>query len=209
MAKTSRDRPPLYTLPNAISAFRLLGVPFLLWSGYQDQRTLFFVIVATLLLSDWLDGRLASVLDQRTALGARLDSGVDALMYAAIALSFWWLEGEVIRDHLVLLLCVLGSWLVSTVAALLRFRKTPSYHTWSAKIAWFVAACTVFLLLLTEHTFLLAWALGLAIFANVHALAITFSLPIWEADVWSLRQAWRLRRSQRRGEPPSNPPPAS
>jgi CDP-diacylglycerol--glycerol-3-phosphate 3-phosphatidyltransferase len=129
-------------------------------------------------------------------MGARLDSAVDALMYSAVALSFWWLEGETIREHMMWMWGLLVSWLFSAASALIRFHRLPSYHMWSAKLAWFVTACTILLLLLTDFTAILPWTLSLVIFSNLHSVAITCTLPRWEADVWSLRQAWRIRQQR-------------
>ena len=185
-----------WTIPNLICLFRFLGVGPLIWAAYQGHRDLFFWIMVVLLLSDWLDGKLAGILDQRTVLGARLDSGVDALMYGAAGLSLWWLEEEAIRNHLVLILAVVGSWGLSAGVGLIRFQRLPSYHMWSAKVSWFWVALALLALLLLENPILMPLALGLVVFANLHAVAISLTLPHWKADVWSLRQAWRIRQGQ-------------
>jgi phosphatidylglycerophosphate synthase len=185
-----------WTVPNAICVLRLLGAVPLVWAAHQGHREIFLWIMIALLLSDWLDGGLAAVLDQRTVLGSRLDSAADALMYASIALSLWWLEGAAIREHLGWILAVAGSWMASAGTGLVRFRKLPSYHMWSAKISWFLAACAALLLLIAGNPELLPWALGTATFANLHAIGISLTLPEWKADVWSLREALRLRQGK-------------
>jgi len=179
-----------------ISTLRFVGLPALLWAASHGHRGIFLLVVALLLFSDWLDGILATALHQRTSFGARLDSIADALLYASIALSFWWMENELIRGHMAWMWGVFSSWVLSMGIALARFGKVPSYHLWSAKIAWIVTAGTVFLLL-DGITLFLPVALGLVIVANLHATAVTLALPRWEADVWSLRRAWRMRRSGR------------
>jgi len=186
----------VWTVPNAISAVRVLGIPLLLWTAHTDRRMAFLGVAVALLLSDWLDGKLAAILDQRTTLGARIDSAMDALMYASVALSFWWMENELVRQRMTWFLAVLASWVLSLTVGFIRFRQLPSYHMWSAKLAWFVAACTIVLLLLTEITVILPWALALVVFSNLHAIAITLVLPRWAADVWSLRRAWAMRREK-------------
>jgi CDP-diacylglycerol--glycerol-3-phosphate 3-phosphatidyltransferase len=183
-----------WNVPNTICLFRLVGVAPLVWTAHAGERKIFFWVLLALLLSDWLDGKLAKLLHQRTVRGARLDSAVDAVMYAAAGLSLWWLEEAVIRKNLPLLLTVLGSWLLSVAVGILRFSKLPSYHMWSAKVSWFWASCALLALLLAGNPVLMPWALGLAVFANLHAVAITVVLPDWKADVWSLRQAWRIRK---------------
>jgi CDP-diacylglycerol--glycerol-3-phosphate 3-phosphatidyltransferase len=189
-------RDVLWTVPNVICLLRGLGTGPLLWAASRGHRDIFLWLMIFLLLSDWLDGKLATILDQRTTLGSRLDSVADALMYAAIALSFWWLERDAIRDQTGWIVAVLASWSASVAVGLVRFRRLPSYHTWAAKISWFGAACAALYLLLAGDPVLLPWALGLAVFTNLHAVAVGLSLPRWEADVWSLREAWRMRRGK-------------
>jgi CDP-diacylglycerol--glycerol-3-phosphate 3-phosphatidyltransferase len=79
---TDREKLPdrVWTLPNALSVLRLLGVPLFLWLllGPQADRW----AVAVLMISgftDWLDGKLARWLDQGSRLGALLDPAADRL----------------------------------------------------------------------------------------------------------------------------------
>ena len=82
-----RDR--LWTVPNLISGIRILGLIPLAWSAYEGHRTLFLGILLLLLFSDWIDGKLAVALGQKSDLGSRLDSVADWLMYAALGISVW------------------------------------------------------------------------------------------------------------------------
>jgi len=188
-----------WNVPNTICLLRLFGVGPLVWAAHGGHRNLFFWILLALLVSDWLDGKFAILLGQRTVRGARLDSAVDAVMYAAAGLSLWWLEEEAIRNNLPLILMVFGSWGLSAATGFFRFGRLPSYHMWSAKVSWFWTSCALVALFLAGTPMLVPWALGLVVFANLHAVAITFTLPRWAADVWSLRQAWRIRRDADEG----------
>jgi CDP-diacylglycerol--glycerol-3-phosphate 3-phosphatidyltransferase len=79
---TDRESLPdrVWTVPNALSVLRLLGVPLFLWLllGPEADRW----AVAVLMVSgvtDWLDGKLARWLDQSSRLGALLDPAADRL----------------------------------------------------------------------------------------------------------------------------------
>jgi len=191
----------IWTVPNGVCAFRLAGVAPLLWTAQQGHRTAFLWILVALLLSDWVDGKLAILLDQRTVVGARLDSAADGLLYLAVALSFWWLEKAVVRAHAPWILGALGSWIVSAAVTLIRFHRLPSYHTWTAKSSWFLLGGATLLLLVTRNALLLPWALGLVILSNLEDVAIGLALPRWQADVRSLPRAWRRRREEREEKP--------
>jgi len=90
------------TIPNAISAARLAGVPVLLWlvlgprTATADYWAVGLLIVAG--ASDWLDGKIARALNQGSRLGEVLDPAADRLYIAAtiVALAVreiipWWL----------------------------------------------------------------------------------------------------------------------
>ena len=92
----------IVTWPNALSAARLVGVPIFLWLVIVPQTAEADLIAAGILglagISDWLDGKLARMLNQQSRLGQILDPAADRLYIAAtiIALAVrgiipWWL----------------------------------------------------------------------------------------------------------------------
>ena len=87
-----------------LSAARLAGVPVFLWLVIGPRTAQTDVIAAALLgfagISDWLDGKLARMLNQTSRLGQLLDPAADRLYIAVtiIALAVrgiipWWLFG--------------------------------------------------------------------------------------------------------------------
>ena len=77
-----RDALPerVWTLPNALSVLRLLGVPLFLWlllGPESDGWALIVLMVAG--ITDWADGKLAKWLNQYSRLGALLDPAADRL----------------------------------------------------------------------------------------------------------------------------------
>jgi cardiolipin synthase len=70
----------IWTLPNALSVLRLLGVPVFLWlllGPEEDGWALVILMVSG--FTDWLDGKLARWLNQGSRLGALLDPAADRL----------------------------------------------------------------------------------------------------------------------------------
>lgn len=102
------------TVPNALSLLRLAGVPLFLWLLLGPERDL--LAVAVLMVSgftDWLDGKLARLLDQSSRLGALLDPAVDRLYTLSTLLAFglrgilpWVLIGVLVGRDVVLGLCL-------------------------------------------------------------------------------------------------------
>jgi cardiolipin synthase (CMP-forming) len=107
-AATETDR--IWTIPNALSVLRLLGVPLFLWlllGPHQDGWAL--VILAVSGFTDWLDGVLARKLNQMSRFGALLDPLADRLYILATMVGLvlrhvipWWLAALIIgRDVIV------------------------------------------------------------------------------------------------------------
>ena len=70
----------VWTLPNALSVLRLLGVPLFLWlllGPEEDGWALVVLMISG--FTDWLDGKLARWLNQGSRLGALLDPAADRL----------------------------------------------------------------------------------------------------------------------------------
>ena len=100
------------TIPNALSAARLAGVPVFLWlvlgprTATADYWAVALLIVAG--ATDWLDGKIARALNQASRLGQVLDPAADRLYIAAtlVALAVraiipWWLLGVLALRELV------------------------------------------------------------------------------------------------------------
>ena len=89
----------VWTVPNALSLLRLLGIGAFLWLLLGPERDLaaFGVLVASG-ATDWLDGFLARRLGQHSRLGELLDPAADRLSIFAVVVGMalrhfipWWL----------------------------------------------------------------------------------------------------------------------
>jgi cardiolipin synthase len=101
----------IVTWPNALSAARLAGVPVFLWLVIGPRTATTDLIAAGILglagITDWLDGKLARMLNQQSRLGELLDPAADRLYIAAtiIALAVrgimpWWLFAAIAAREL-------------------------------------------------------------------------------------------------------------
>ena len=79
----------VWTLPNALSVLRLLGVPLFLWLLLGPQADGWAVVVLMVAgATDWADGKLARSLGQSSRLGALLDPAADRLYIVATLVAF-------------------------------------------------------------------------------------------------------------------------
>ena len=183
-----------WNLPNLLSATRLLASPLLLPLAWWQYRGAFLALFVFLLLTDWLDGKLAVAWRQRTALGARLDSVADAMMYGALLLGSWLLLPQFVYDQRVWLLVALGSFALTSVVGLLKFRRLPSYHTLGAKISWFLTCLAALVAFAGGPGWPFCVAMVAVTLTNLEATAISLVLPRWQADVLSLYHAIQGQR---------------
>jgi cardiolipin synthase (CMP-forming) len=107
----------IVTWPNVLSAARLAGVPVFLWLVLGLRSATGDIIAAGLLgaagISDWLDGKLARMLNQTSRLGQLLDPAADRLYIGVtlVALAVrgiipWWLFGAIIGRELLVALAL-------------------------------------------------------------------------------------------------------
>jgi cardiolipin synthase len=101
----------LLTVPNVLSLLRLAAVPLFLWLLLGPHHDLLAVLVLALSgLTDWLDGKLARLLNQSSKLGVLLDPAVDRLSTVSILIAFglrdilpWWVIVALLARDLVLI----------------------------------------------------------------------------------------------------------
>ncbi len=104
MTESAQPADRVLTIPNGISAARLLGVPVFLWlvlgprTATADAWAVGILIASA--ASDWLDGKIARALHQESRLGQVLDPAADRLYIAATLIGLavraiipWWLVG--------------------------------------------------------------------------------------------------------------------
>lgn len=181
----------LLTIPNLLCIVRLVGAFVLVAIAWQGQAKLFFWGFVVLAMTDWLDGKLAILLDQRSVFGARLDSWADATLYAGLLVGTILLHGAILRAEVVWIIPPLATYLISTAAGFWKYRRWPSYHTRAAKSCWLLMIIGVYGISFDLSLLPLRIALTAVTLTNIEALLITIISPRWRADVTSIYHAWR------------------
>ena len=176
----------IVTVPNVLCVVRLLGSFVLMALAVMGRGEVFLWLFIGLALTDWLDGKLAILLKQKSVLGARLDSWADAALYTALLFGALWLHGATLRTQLIWILTAAASYAISTTAGLIKYRRWPSYHTRSAKTSWFLIAVGVVCFFEEWAVWPLQVALVAITLTNLEALTITILSPNWRADVESV-----------------------
>jgi cardiolipin synthase len=140
MANPELTRPAaaanVYSLPNLLTYGRLAAVPvvagFLLWGGDWARWTALalFIIAA---ITDFLDGYLARLWGQQSALGRMLDPIADKVLVAAVLLVLAW-DRTISGAHIWAAIIILSrEVLVSGLREFLAQLRVPVPVTWVAK----------------------------------------------------------------------------
>ncbi|HEY8474452.1 MAG TPA: CDP-alcohol phosphatidyltransferase family protein [Natronosporangium sp.] len=183
----------VFTVPNAITVARLLGVPLFIYLMLGPQHDLAALLVLAVGGStDWFDGWAARRLGQVSRLGTLLDPTVDRLYIVATLLVFtlreivpWWFAGALLARELVLL---------AALALLRRAGYGPLPVHYLGKTATFILLAAFPTLLFavavpaaSDWAYPVGWALG------------WWGLVLyWAAAVLYLTQAGQLLRRQPR-----------
>lgn len=162
------------TLPNVLSAGRLVLIPVFLWLVLARHADLAgFVVLAASGVTDWLDGWLARRLDQRSRLGELLDPLADRLTILAVVIAL------AIRDFVpwwVAVLLPLRDLLLAGLVPALRSRGYASLPV------HFLGKAATFNLLYAFPLLLLGHGDGM-----LHELARVFG---WSFAVWGIALYW-------------------
>jgi cardiolipin synthase len=189
------------TIPNIICFLRVLGSLCLIWVAAAGYARVFVISFVALSLSDWIDGKLARWLNQRSDFGARLDSASDSILYACLLVGSLILKWDVLQHEVVWIGVGLASYGLTTGYGLWKYGRIPSYHTYGAKTTqWLVLIGAVSMLLDIS-----VWPLRVAVVAgtltNLEATAMTYYLPAWTADVLSV---WHVKEAMNRDPQPES-----
>ncbi|MBN1939779.1 MAG: CDP-alcohol phosphatidyltransferase family protein [Candidatus Aminicenantes bacterium] len=160
--RVPRDQGPdglissVFTVPNLVSAFRILLVPIFAWSLLEGQRIEPVIIFFIAGISDLFDGFIARHLHQRSRLGAILDPAGDKLLMAASYILLAIPNVAVPnRIPVWLTIIVFGRDLMISGGvfwAFLTYRIKPVLPMFIGKLTTAFQIGTVFLVLVTNYT---------------------------------------------------------
>lgn len=190
---TSARSNRFWTIPNVLSGTRLIGSFAIVGCALAERPIVVLVLFIVLEMTDWFDGRLAIALNQRTTFGARLDSAADVTLATAALFAGLWLHWTALQAELVWIGSAIGTYWISSIFGLIKFRQVPAYHTFAAKKCWGLITIGVVCLFAEWHLWPLRVALIAVTLTNLEAISITAALRAPRVDVTSL---WHLLRSK-------------
>lgn len=178
-----------------LTSLRIAAIPVLGWLAIARHHSGFAVLLIACLVGDIADGILARVLHATSALGALLDSIADTLLFGVAAYGAWAFYPDAVRQHAVGFSSILALWVAENAAALLRYGRLSSFHTYLSRIAAYVMGIFIGLLFVAGfQAWLLYLAVGMLALATAEEFVLLWLLPEWTADV---RGVWWVLRARR------------
>lgn len=149
-------------VPNALSLYRLLAFPVILFMALTNRESIYVVLLCISLVSDALDGSIARRFNLQTKFGAALDNLADICTYAMAVLGLFVFKWADIEPHAWILYLFFGLFVLSYVVAFSRFGKIPGLHLYSAVSAGYIQSVFFFILFVFGFYawmfyFVLAW----------------------------------------------------
>lgn len=133
------DKKKIFSIPNVLSFFRLILIPFIVWQFLVGQEIITILLIVLSALTDVVDGFVARRFNMITPLGKALDPIADkATLITLVACLCFKFKSMVV----LLVVCIVKE-LIMGIEGLLIVKKTGT--TYSSK--WFGKICTAVLYL--------------------------------------------------------------
>ncbi|MEA5129772.1 MAG: CDP-alcohol phosphatidyltransferase family protein [Proteiniphilum sp.] len=136
----------ILNIPNALSLYRLLAFPLILYFALTGQEKWYTIFLCISLISDILDGNIARYYKLQTKFGAALDNLADVCTYFMAFLGIFMFKWEDIAPHAWILYLFLFIFIVSYLVSFIRFGKIPGLHLYSAVSAGYLQGTFFFVL---------------------------------------------------------------
>ncbi|MBM6405753.1 CDP-alcohol phosphatidyltransferase family protein [Phycicoccus sp. CSK15P-2] len=163
----------VFTVPNVLSALRLVGVPVFLWAILSEHDALAIVLLVVSGVTDYLDGKIARAYGLESRLGQLLDPVADRLYIASTLFGLAW------RD-------ILPWWVVGVLFAREAFMGVvvliAKRHGWLGLPVHFAGKAA---------TFNLLYAFPLLLLADGDGVAAQVAEPVgWGFAWWGITLYW-------------------
>jgi phosphatidylglycerophosphate synthase len=121
-------------LPNQITLFRLLALPFLYYYAYSQKIYIFTILFLAAGISDTLDGIVARKFNMCSLFGSNFDQMVDDAIIASGIIFLFFLKRSIYNQNIVLLLILIILFIINRIIINLKFDWKVRLHTYAGKI---------------------------------------------------------------------------
>ncbi len=176
-----------WNIPNVLSAYRLLALPFIVWTIVLCDKQVYILLLSINLITDILDGFIARRFNMETEFGARLDSLADIGTYSMAFTGMIVLESDFVRVHWMEFTSLIVIYILVQLISLIRFKCMTSFHLYSSKVVGYVQGIFIFTYFVVGYE---PWyfylMLGLSYLNYAEELIIITRIPAMRSNVRGL-----------------------
>jgi len=193
--------PKPYYVVNAITLYRIVTVPVLLWLLFTGKYELFKWGIAFSFFTDLIDGFLARRFGVTSIAGTKLDSIGDDLTVAVALTGLIVLFPGFIQTHLTILIILAAVFLLQLGYALYRYGRMSNFHTWLAKTAALLQGSFLILTFFTgvPSSLFFYFAATTTLLELLEEILLVHLLPEWKVNVHSVLHVIKEKGRNRRG----------
>lgn len=132
------------SIPNVLTFYRIVAIPFIVFSICNDYKNLFVWLICLNLISDILDGLTARMLNLCTEFGAKLDSFADLSTFILAISGFWFFEKSFVLNYKIEFILMFSMFLIPQIVSLIKHGRNSSFHLYSSKITGYLQGIFIF-----------------------------------------------------------------
>lgn len=163
----------IFTIPNIMSLFRIVLIPFIIWIYVRDSYDVAAALVVISALTDILDGIIARKFNMVSDLGKVLDPVCDKLTHVALLICLITRYPQIWR----LLVLLLAKELIVATLGAIAVKRREKYHSarWYGKLCTVVFESSMILLMLIPN---MPWKIVITLVALCTAVMV-FALVMY------------------------------
>lgn len=177
-----------YRIINSITIYRILAAPVLFFLIFSDNLEYFKWMLAISFFTDLIDGYLARKYKVTSILGSRLDSIGDDLTVLAAFTGLVVFKHSFFMEQLYIFIVLFSLFIIQNIAALIRYGKITSFHTYLAKSAAILQGLFFILLFLLQQPMMILFyaASAITFLELIEEIFLVFILKEWTVNVKGL-----------------------
>jgi len=189
-----------YYVVNGITLYRLVAAPFLIFLIIFQKPDLFKWLLPVSFFTDAIDGFIARRYNAISVFGSKLDSIADDLTIVAAIVGAIVFKHGFLGQEISFIIPLLALYLIQNILALIRYRKTSSFHTYIAKAAAVLQGIFLILLFfLPQPLYILFYVMTIVTMLDLLEEAIlVLILPKWQTDVKGVYWVIKDRSAKKR-----------
>lgn len=174
------------TVPNILSLSRLVFLPLLFVFAIKDMRLAFLISFIILGSTDFFDGLIARMLNQKTDLGKTLDSFADIFFYLSSAYFLYRLYPQYLEPNHTMLYIFFGVLAFSFVISAIKCKKPILMHTYLLKLPGILVYFLIILSYFVDTTWFITAILIIYFVAFAEEIIIFIKYGVVDPDTPSL-----------------------